>query len=498
MKKFNLFLTSLTIIYLFSCSPRPKENASPPNILFIAIDDLRPELGCYGAEQVRSPNLDRLASEGFLFNRHYVAVPTCGASRYSLLTGMLPDRPEHIRNSAIAEFMSGKEETERPESFVHHLRRSGYYTVGIGKIPHSADGLVYGYQEKPSETKEMPHSWDEFHLDAQKWGTGWNAFFGYADGSNRNDLNKQVKPYEAAEVEDESYPDGLSAKIAVQKLGELKQRDQPFFLGVGFFKPHLPFTAPKKYWDLYEEADMPLTPSPDIPENINLASLHSSGEFNQYALGEEKAGLDRNMSDEYSRKMMRAYYACVSFIDTQVGKLLDELQKQGLADNTIVVVWGDHGWHLGDHRVWGKHTVFERALRSAFMLKIPDRKYQPQVFNEVVSSVDIYPTLMELCGLDTPYKTDGASLSALWDTAKERPWRNTAFSYFRKRASLRTDRYRLNCYYREEEPAIELFDHAKDPLESKNIAAEKPEAVAELMKILEEQGTGLFEQAPDN
>lgn len=494
-KFIHLFLIYLSFSLACQVDTAPQNGKAVPdhpNVLFIAIDDLRPELGCYGNEVVQSPNLDRIAASGFLFNRHYVTVPTCGASRYSLITGTHPLTKRHIRNSAIAEFLSEKEETERPESFVHHLRRNGYYTVGIGKIAHSADGLVYGYLEAPSEVEEMPHSWNEFLFNAGDWGNGWNAFFGYAGGKDRNHLDKQVKPYEAADVADEGYPDGLTANLAIEKLKALKQRDQPFFLGVGFFKPHLPFNAPKKYWDLYDESEISLTPSPDIPENVNLASLHGSGEFNQYALGEEKAGLDHNLSDAYSRKLKHGYYASISYIDAQVGKLLAELDELGLADNTIIVVWGDHGWHLGDQRVWGKHTILERALRSTFMLKLPGDQYKPQAFDQIVSTVDIYPTILELCGLEMPHPTDGSSLSELWQEDSEKAWRNTAYSYFREGISVRTPRYRLNRYFREETPTVELFDYETDPNEKQNLAAEKPETVDRLMEVWKKGDTGIY------
>ncbi len=206
---------------------------------------------------------------------------------------------------------------------------------------------------------ELPNSWNEMLFEPGKWGTGWNAFFGYADGTNRNELKGETKPYEGADVNDESYPDGLTANLAIKKLKELAVKDQPFFLGVGFFKPHLPFNAPKKYWDLYDESKIPLTPSPDIPNNVNPASLHASGEFNGYKLGEEKAALSKPLSDAYARKLKHAYYAGVSYIDAQVGKVFNELKQLGLDKNTIIVVWGDHGWHLGDDRVWGKHTIAE-------------------------------------------------------------------------------------------------------------------------------------------
>ncbi|NRB49098.1 MAG: sulfatase [Saprospiraceae bacterium] len=464
---------------------------SPPNVLFIAIDDLRTELACYG-KPVHSPNLDRIAQEGFLFQNHFVNVPTCGASRYALLTGMLPQTKQHLSNRAMYEFMAEKAETEKPESFVHELRRNNYYTVGIGKISHSVDGLVYEYREPPSKIKEMPHSWDEFLFNAGKWKTGWNAFFAYADGTNRNDMEKQVKPYEAADVPDDGYPDGLTTQLALNQLQQLKERKQPFFLGVGYFKPHLPFNAPKKYWDLYQEKDLPISPEPEIPEGIDRASLHGSGEFNQYILGEEKASLDSSMSVAYQRKLKHAYYAGISYIDAQVGQLLAELERLELAENTIIVVWGDHGWHLGDQRVWGKHTLFERALKSTFMLKIPDLKGKAKTVKEVVSTIDLYPTLMDLCGIDSPPSTDGDNLLPLLQGDSPSFWRNTAYSYYRNGISLRTPRYRLTKYFREAEPVVELYDHQADSLERVNIADGNAELLQELLPVWDKGNTGLY------
>jgi arylsulfatase A-like enzyme len=391
-------------------------------------------------------------------------------------------------------FLSNEPEGEIPETFVHHLRRNGYYTVGIGKISHSPDGLWYGYGEQPEGAKwELPYSWDEMLFDAGKWGTGWNAFFGYADGSNRQSKNKQVKPYEQADVADQGYPDGLTADLAMDKLQELSSKEQPFFLGVGFFKPHLPFTAPKKYWDLYEEEEIPLSPVPDIPENIHKASLHNSGEFNQYELGEEKAGIENRLSDAYARKLRHAYYASVSYVDAQIGKVLDELERLGLAENTIVVLWGDHGWHLGDHRVWGKHTNFETALRSPLIIKAPGISPKVIAPDKVVSSIDIYPTLMEWCGVEVDFPLDGQSLVTLANEGEDTERENVAFSYFNRGISMRTDRYRMTRYFREQTPTIELYDHHLDPLETKNIARENPVLVEKLMELLKKGNTGLYQ-----
>jgi len=484
----NQLKSLVAIFFLFtllsSCTTKQEEVFQKPNILFIAVDDLRTELGCYGNDYIKSPNLDKLASEGYLFTHHYVGVPTCGASRHCLLTGQYPVSVAHTRNEITAETICGQPEKEVPESFIHQLKRSGYYTVGIGKISHHPDGHVYGYLDEPIDNLELPHSWNEMLLDDEKWGSGHNAFFGYANGTNRNTLNKEVKPYEMADVSDEAYPDGLTANLAIKKLKELKDKDQPFFLGVGFFKPHLPFTAPKKYWDLYNEDELPVSPTPFIPENSSKASLHGSGEFNQYLLGEEKASLDAPVSDEYARKVRHGYFACVSYIDAQIGKLMEELEKQGLAENTIVVVWGDHGWHLGDHLVWGKHSLFDRALHSTLMMRVPGFE-NGKTINKIVSSTDIYPTLMDLCQTAVEYNLDGASMTSLLKNPEDAEWRNTAYSYWRNGYSVRTENYRMMQYFIKEEPVIELYDHKNDANETKNIAGEHPEIVEILSPVLE-------------
>ena len=469
-----------------------KQAQRPPNVLFIAVDDLRTELGAYGHPLVKSPNMDAIASEGSIFTNHFVQVPTCGASRYALLTGMRPSKPIHLNNSAIEHLLSDKEEQDVPESFIHHLKRNGYYTVGIGKISHSADGLVYGYEEPVSTKKELPHSWNELLFDAGKWGTGWNAFFGYANGENRQSLKKQVKPYESGEVNDEGYPDGLTTKLALTKLRELKDKEQPFFMGVGFFKPHLPFNAPKKYWDLYDRDQIPVSPNPNIPENISLKSLHESGEFNQYALGEEKASLAEPVSLEYAKKLRHAYLASISYIDAQIGLIWDELKVLGLDKNTIIVIWGDHGWHLGDQRVWGKHTLFENALKSALIIKSPFEEHQTKKVESIVETVDIYPTIMELCNIGMKHKIDGESFNDSFTAATPKE-DLVAYSYFRNGISLRTTKYRLTKYFREEEPTVELYDHIADPNETKNIAQLNPDIVKSLMPLLEKGNTGLYE-----
>ena len=491
-KVIYLLLFIVLVLNLYGCLLPERKTEGKPNILFIAVDDLRPELGCYGMDYIKSPNLDKLASSGIVFTNHFVQVPTCGASRFSMLTGMLPKTTGHLSNEAIHKYISGQPKTSKPETFIHHLKRNGYYTVGIGKISHYVDGLLYGYTDPIGTKRELPHSWDELVFNPGKWETGWNAFFGYANGENRQSLNRQVKPYEMGNVDDQGYPDGLTAALAVQKLKQLSEKGKPFFLGVGFFKPHLPFNAPKKYWDLYIEDEIPLAPFPNIPENVNIASLHGSGEFNGYQLGEEQASLSQSVSDDYARKVRHAYFACVSYVDAQVGKLLDELEKSGLADNTIIVVWGDHGWHLGDQRMWGKHTIFEKALRSAFIIKAPNASSSGKTVDKVVSSIDLYPTLMELCEIEMPYQTDGKSLVPIMRSPLFQSWEDASYGYFKNGISLRTQRYRLIKYFRDQKPLIELYDHQTDPNEEVNIAPEKPEIVDQLMPLWEKGNTGLF------
>lgn len=459
-----------------------------PNVLFICVDDLRRDLGCYGS-QVISPNIDKLAGKGTLFFNHYVQVPTSGASRASMLTGMLPHDKSDLSNEACRTRLSGKPETEQPETMFHHLKRNGYYTVGIGKISHYVDGLLYGYTDEVGDAYELPYSWNEMLFDAGKWGTGWNAFFAYADGSNRQGKKQLVKPYECADVDDNGYPDGLTADLAVQKLKELSEKNEPFCLAVGFFKPHLPFTAPKKYWDLYQEDDISISPVSFIPEGCHRISLHESAEFNNnYKLGEEKASLDKKVSDAYARKLRHAYYACISYVDAQIGKVLDALEQSGQADNTIVILWGDHGWHLGDHLVWGKHTLHEISLSSAFIVSAPGKK--KGVNNRrIVSSVDIYPTLMDLCGVEIPNGLEGHSFANLLDKPEDKTWNDVSYSYYRAGMSVRTPEYRMARYFADGEIITELYQYVQDILERKNIADEQKEVVTDLLPLWEEGNT---------
>ncbi len=466
-----------------ACTPAvpPGPGKQPYNVLFIAIDDLRPELGAYGETHMVTPNLDRLAAAGRLFRNHYVQAPTCGASRFALLTGIRPRSNDHLSNEAFVRLLP-REEQQRPESFAHMFRRNGYYTAAIGKVSHYPDGRIYSYQGEGDGRAEMPFSWDEVSGPADKWGTAWNAFFGYADGTNRNQMRGEAPAYEMADVPDTGYPDGLIAAAAVDKLGELK--DRPFLLAVGFLKPHLPFTAPQRYWDLYDPDTIALSPNPDAPAGHNPSSVHDSNEmFGNYGHPVERGGAGRRVDDEYARTLRHAYFAAVSYVDAQVGKVIDELDRLGLTDKTIVVVWGDHGWHLGDHSIWGKHSTFERALRSPLIMRVPGMPAPGIPSDGLVETLDLYPTLAELTGLIEPDDLTGTSLVPLLE-APDHPGKDGAFGYWNGRRTLRTERYRLTRYD-DGDPRTELFDHRTDPYETINVADAHPDVVAKLLLQME-------------
>ena len=481
--KNHIILLLITAILTACKSKKETISRTSPNILFIAVDDLRPELGVYGNQTVKSPNMDKLANEGSYFTRHYVQVPTCGASRYSLMTGMRPRKRIHLDNKVFYEETSQQPERERPESFAHHLRRNGYQTVGVGKISHSVDGLVYQYDEQPTKIQEMPHSWNRFVFNPGKWKTGWNAFFAYANGENRQSLKGQVKPYESVDISDYDYPDGLILKSSINELNRLKEEGKPFFLGVGFFKPHLPFNAPKKYWDIYERDSISIAPDPNIPLGVNPKSIGKMGEFHNYKLSDEKPTLSQSVSDQYARKLIHGYYASISYIDNLIGKLIQELESLGLDKNTMVIIWGDHGWHLGNDRKWGKHTLFERSLKSVLIIKLPGKQNKIKEIDSIVETVDIYPTLMEFCSITPPYKLDGESLLKHMISKKTNK-KNIAYSYWKEGISMRTEKYRLTKFFRKEEPRIELYDHLLDSEENKNIALLNKRLIDSLMPTL--------------
>lgn len=457
---------------------------SKPNVLLIAIDDLRTELGCYGLPYVQSPALDQLASEGVLFTNHFVQVPTCGASRYALLTGRSPQNSGVTRkNQAFyqgASALSAKQ-TAGAQTMPELFRRSGYRTTCIGKISHTADGRVFEYNGTGDGRDELPHAWDELATPFGSWKRGWGIFFAYANGRSREDGSGIRDLMEFKVERDEELPDGLLAKQAIETLREYKQDDKPFFLGLGFFKPHLPFVAPKQDWDAFENVEIPPVPHPEKPES---AYWHKSGEFYSYNMEYEKT---RPLARAARENVRRGYLACVRYTDRQVGKVLKTLDELGLRDNTIVVVWGDHGWFLGDSALWAKHAPLERALKSTLMIRAPGVSKEGLKSAALVETVDIYPTLIDLCQpafRKTEYPLDGKSLKPIL-TGEKTEIREAALSYWGDAVSVRTQQYRMTASMKQGKPTkIELYDITETPDPIKNLAKSEPKVVQTLMEFI--------------
>lgn len=372
-----------------------------PNVLFIAIDDLRTSLGCYGDPLAKSPNIDSLASSSRLFNCAYTHQAVCGPARTAILTGRLPDntRVWHNRNlfrNTLPDAVT------LPQLF----KSKGYQALSFGKI-FSGD-----------QRELDPPSWSAPEL-LRGEGPGWKnyALSGHSGGKGA--------ACEAADVPDDGYPDGKLAELAVDTLEKLKQREQPFFLAVGFFKPHLPFNAPKRYWDLYDPAAFVLDDGQTRVKGAPEIAYHTHRELGGYKdIPEEE-----HVSAEQARKLRHGYYACVSYVDSQVGKVLDALKRLGLDRNTIVVLWGDHGWSLGEKDRWCKGTNFERDTRVPLMIRVPGLPKPGVPTQALIEYVDIYPTLASLAGLTPPTDLDGRSfVPVLQDPAA--PGRDAALSQF--------------------------------------------------------------------
>lgn len=482
----NIALTSLFANSVANAKTKAVEKQ--PNILFICIDDLRPQIGAYGNDNILTPNLDQIASSGRLFNNHFVQVPTSGASRAAMLTGLEPTKREHTSNSYLTNALRGTTEGEQPETFVHHLRRNGYYTVGIGKISHSPDGEAIHDGEY---FRELPFSWDKFVTDpSSPWPKGDGLLHAYANGASRHDNTGYRPVTEFKDLPDEAYPDGVLAQQALSQLEELAKSDKPFFMAVGFFKPHLPFTAPKKYWDMYDDSDIDLSPNRAFPQDVDEIFLHNSGEHNQYTSA-EKAKAGKILSDDYSRHLRHAYYAALSYTDAQVGKVMDKLKELGLDENTIIVVWGDHGWHLGDHTIWGKHSTFDRALHSTFMVATPNMEQAGVSTDALVATVDIYPSLCELVGIETPEGVDGKSFVPILYNPNTKT-RKDVMSYWGTAVTIRTDRYRLSLFNDGEREEVMLFDHEIDPNETINLADRYSKVTSKLIDIIKKRDRGFL------
>jgi len=461
---------------MWNCGQEAAIDTKKPNVLFIAVDDLRPELNCYAASHIKSPNIDKLASTSTIFQNAYCQQAVCAPSRNSLMTGL---RPDAIGIYDLYTFFR----TKVPDvvTLPQHFKDNGYYTERIGKIYHLGHG-----------NSEDSLSWSQ---PAAKLWRPEPTSRGDTVGLERDypTIDGKKLPYYKSKAPEKNMSDVVSTDYAVRRIAELK--DSTFFFAVGFSKPHLPFVAPASYWDMYDPAEIEI-PERKVPEGMPSLALHQFGELRKYHDIPSEGPLD----DETSRNLIHGYYAAVSLVDAQIGKLMKALEDNGLLENTIVVLWGDHGWKLGDYGGWCKHTNFELDTRVPLIIHDP-RNPIGQKSTSLAEFVDIYPTICELAGLSLPSHLEGTSLVAVLqnpaasvkDMAISQYPRGKSLGYDRKNEimgySMRYKQYRFTRWQKYESPkeivAIELYDHSKGPLAIENLA-EKSEfkELAEELSIM--------------
>ncbi|MEY2410446.1 MAG: iduronate 2-sulfatase [Verrucomicrobiota bacterium] len=471
---------------LFICVwPLLGAGAEKPNVLFLAVDDLKPMLGCYGDTQIHSPNIDRLAKRGMLFERAYCNQAVCAPSRNSLMTGV---RPTTLGIYDLGtNFRSGSSNAVTLSQF---FMRHGYRAEALGKMFH----VGHGNHEDPASWS-VPH----FHANSIAYAlsesrsnqspTREEALF-----ANHTDVAKLPRgpAYESADVADNGYPDGRIADEAVRRLGAAQARPgQPFFLAVGFLKPHLPFCAPKRYWDLYPRSSFNPPALRNPPTGAPRYAPTTWGELRQYSDIPETGPL----TDDQARTLIHGYHAAVSYVDAQIGRVINELDRLNLATNTIIVLWGDHGWHLGDHGMWSKHSNYEQAARIPLIVIAPGvTRPGTRATNAMVETVDLYPTLAELAGLPAPLVPQGIEGTSFAKTLRDPNviTKDHVLHVYprgeRLGRAIRTARHRLvEWKIPGADPAsaeFELYDYEMDPMETRNLAATQPEVVARLRLLL--------------
>lgn len=460
--------------------------SEPFNYLFINVDDLRPDIHALGAEHMHTPHMDRLVREGRAFTRHYVQVPSCGPSRYAMYTGRRPASHQDTVNRAFDQMPVAL--PAEPESFVDLFRRNGWHTVSIGKNSHAGNGIEWTLNAEGERIQgnhpDMRFSWDEIILEPGKWGAKALPGLTYADGSHR--IRGVSLAYEIGvdasgnSLPDEGYPDGLLAAAAVEKLREFKDTGTRFLLSTGFYKPHLAFNAPKAYWDLYDREQLPAPDPPTVSAGAMSSTTGQSGEaeFNYGHYWEDGSPAPFE-NDAYRRLLRHGYFASVSYIDAQVGKLLDALDELGLAENTVVVLWGDHGWCLDDYDRLGKHLVFERALLSPLIIRLPVQPFPGETTSGIVESIDIYPTLAALSGLAAPDSVDGSSLVPMLynPRAPGKGWAYSRQASTMNIDSVRTEDWRLI----RSSNAYDLYDLKNNDWEVEDVSSQNSETLQYLI-----------------
>lgn len=497
MKKNNGFPSGLILILallitgITSCKSG-EETGSAYNVLFIAVDDLRTELNCYGATHIQSPNIDRLASSGVRFTNAYVQQSICMASRASLMTGYRPERHGLYTGEPVGDLVPGVVTMNRL------FEQNGYATSAFGKIYHfSSDQKEQFGAEYMDPTDKWPGR--GYYTDEAIEQMRYNESHPLK-GRNHEDRGPA---FEWADVPDSAYIDGYNTEYALRKLKSYKEQGKPFFLAMGFHKPHLPFIAPKKYWDLYPLETINFPEITSVPENSNEYTLRDWGELrNYYGMPKSK----QSVGPDTTLILRRGYFACVSYVDAQVGKLLEALKELDLEKNTIIILWGDHGFKLGDYGYWCKWTNMDIDTRVPLIISVPGGR-KGLVSSAQVELLDMYPTLAELCGLEKPEHLEGKSLVPLlsdpelkWGAESYSIWPHDRTKYDKTVMgySVKTERYnyvewiQLNTG---EVLARELYDHQGDPEETRNVI-DDPQYASEI--VLLEQKCLERKQATDH
>lgn len=489
-RKLIVCLAAATALFAGSLPAEEKR----PNVLLILVDDLKPTLGAYGDEHAISPNIDRLAGMGMRFDLAYCNQSVCMASRYNLMLG--------ARSTSTGFYHFSVEFRDvYPDAVTlpQHFMNNGYHTESMGKVYHIGHGntndeaswSIPHHKEKVIEYV-MPESTGRELTREEVMFQNTRKHFEGVPGNR--DLPRGAIG-EAPDVLDEAYADGRVARHAINRLRELKAAStkwgagKPFFMAVGFARPHLPFSVPKMYWDMYDANELPLPEFEEHPEGTPAFAVKERGEMANYKPFPERG----EVSEEMKRYIVHGYYASVSYVDAQIGRVIEELERLELADDTIIVLWGDHGWHLGDHGSWTKHSNFEQANRIPLLFVAPGVAKPGSSSEQLAETVDIYPTLAELAGLPEPkgpQPIDGASLVSVLEDGEMRV-RDHAYHAFprgnnRVGQAIRTERYRMVRWVAmdgPEEHIYELYDYEKDPLETVNLAGSEPEVLARLERI---------------
>ena len=460
--------------------------AEKPNVLLICVDDLKPLLGCYGDKLAKTPNIDRLAARGMRFDLAYCNQSVCAPSRNNLLTGS--------RSTTLGIYgLTQNFRFAEPDAvtMTQYFMQHGWRAEAIGKILHTGHG---NHDDDASWSVPPMHEKVVEYLDPKNSANGQltreEAYFTNQKLGEIGTLPRGAA-WEISDVADDAYADGRIANEGIRRLQAAKERaGTPFFLALGFVKPHLPLTAPKKYFDMYDPKAFPLASFQKDPEGAPGYASKKGGEIVNY----DPLSVANLREEQMQRTLIHAYYACTSFVDAQIGRVLDELDRLKLADNTIIVLWGDHGWHLGDHGYWTKHSNYEQANRIPLLISAPGVTKSGGVARQLAETVDVYPTLAALAGLPAPtgpQRIDGQSLvPVLRDPAKT--IRDHAYHCYprgeRLGRAIRTERYRLVEWKvpgaAPDTADLELYDYEADPLETKNLATTQPEVISQLRAIL--------------